>query len=308
MVNTSMCAVDLWESRDHFVVTSELVPPRDWKTAGLEEQARKHVGWVDAVDISDNLLSVARFSPVVGAYVVKQVGIEPIVQINMRDRNRLAIQSDLLGLVALGVRYVVLLGGYPMRIGTEPDAKEVRDLDVVQAVRLIRRMVDEGILFDGSPVSPLPRLKVGVVENLAGRSIGEFIDRLESKVEAGADFVRTQIVFDTDLFGEWMEKARERGLLERVRLMPSILPLKNAAHMETAAAIPGIVIPDHVAKRIRKVNGPEAGLELAVELIRKLRDIPGVGGIHLRPLGGIEDNVGKILSMSGLRQPAWVGG
>lgn len=308
MVNTPMSDADLWESRDHFVVTSELVPPRDWKTDGLVEQARKHVGWVDAVDVSDNLLSVARFSPVVGAHVVKQVGIEPIVQINMRDRNRLAIQSDLLGVVALGVRHVVLLGGYPMRIGTEPDAKEVRDLDVVQAVRMIRRMVDEGVLFDGSPVSPLPRLKIGVVENLAGRSIGEFIDRLESKVEAGADFVRTQIVCDTDLFGEWMERARERGIVERARMMPSVLPLKNAAHMDSASAIPGIVIPDHVAARIRKADGPEAGLELAVELIRKLLDIPGVGGVHLRPLGGIEDNVGKILSMAGLRQPSRIGG
>jgi methylenetetrahydrofolate reductase (NADPH) len=287
-------------SPDTFTVTSEMVPPRSWNPSPLVEQAVSVRGYVDAVDLSDNLLAVARLSPVVGAFFIRQVGMEPIVQINLRDRNRMGIQSDLMGLAALGVKNITILGGYPAKIGTEPNAKEVYDLETMELVRYVRRFVDEGKLFDNTVMEEAPQMAIGVVENIAGKPVKELIDRLEAKVEAGANFVRTQLVFDLDLLGEWMEEARRRSLHERSYIMASILPLRDADHVDAALKIPGIVIPDEIIKRIKEANSPDIGMKMVVELIHKLRSINGVRGIHIRPLGGMDRFVSKIVREAGL--------
>ncbi|GGG08685.1 methylenetetrahydrofolate reductase [Paenibacillus abyssi] len=286
--------------RDHFIVTAELIPPRNWNPSPLVEQAVRYRGCVDAVDLSDNLLAIARLSPVVGAFFVRQVGVEPIVQINLRDRNRMGIQSDLLGLAALGVKNIAILGGYPARVGTEPNAKEVYDLETMELVRYVRRFVDEGKLFDGTVMEEAPKFTIGTVENIAGKPIKELIDRLEAKVEGGTNFVRTQLVFDLDLIGEWMEEARRRGLHERVTIMASILPLRDANHVETALKIPGIVIPDSFRARLEDSESGEEGLAIAAELIGEIRKIEGMSGIHIRPIGGAEDSVNKLVKAAGL--------
>jgi len=285
---------------DHFTVTAELIPPRDWNPQPLVEQALRYRGYVDAVDLSDNLLAIARMSPTVGAFFIRQVGVEPIVQINLRDRNRMGIQSDLMGLSAIGVKNITILGGYPAKVGTEPNAKEVYDLETMELVRYARKFSDEGLLFDGTKMQEPPKLRIGIVENIAGKPIKELIDRLESKVENGADFVRTQLVFDMDLIGEWMEEARSRGLHERITIMASILPLRNADHAVTALRIPGIVIPDAFHARLTASENPEEGLLIAAELIKQLRGIEGIKGIHIRPIGGAEDSVTKVIKASGL--------
>ncbi|KRE49283.1 methylenetetrahydrofolate reductase [Paenibacillus sp. Soil522] len=287
-------------AEDHFIVTAELIPPRSWNPQSLIEQAERYRGYVDAVDLSDNLLAIARLSPVVGAHFVKQVGVEPIVQINLRDRNRMAIQSDLLGLAALSVKNIAILGGYPARVGTEPNAKEVYDLQTMELVSYVRKFVDEGKLFDGTLLEEKPTFTIGTVENIAGKPIKELIDRLEAKVEGGTNFVRTQLVFDMDLIGEWMEEARSRGLHERITIMASILPLRNAEHVDTALKIPGIVIPDSFKARLTAAESKEEGLTIAAELIGKLKDISGIKGIHIRPIGGAEDSVVKVVKLAGL--------
>jgi methylenetetrahydrofolate reductase (NADPH) len=264
------------------------------------EQAVKHRGYVDAVDISDNLLAIARLSPVIGAFFVRQVGIEPIVQINLRDRNRMGIQSDLLGLAALGVKNITILGGYPARVGTEPHAKEVYDLNTIELLKYVRRFTEEGKLFDGTVMEEAPHMTIGVVENITGKPVKELIDRLEAKVDAGAHFVRTQLVFDLEILAEWMEEVRRRGLHERITIMPSILPLRDPAHVEAAAKIPGIVIPEAVSRRIAASDSPDEGWRLAVDLIHQIRNMDGVKGIHIRPLGGMENSVSRIVKEAGL--------
>lgn len=285
---------------DHFIVTAELIPPRHWNPQPLIDQAKLYRGFVDAVDLSDNLLAVARLSPVVGAHFVQKAGVEPIVQINLRDRNRMGIQSDLLGLAALGVKNIAILGGYPAKVGTEPDAKEVYDLQTMELVGYVRRLVDEGKLFDGTVMEEAPTFTIGTVENIAGKPIKELIDRLEAKIEGGTNFVRTQLVFDMDLIGEWMEEARRRGLHERITIMSSILPLRDAAHAEAALRIPGIVIPDAFLSRMAAGESKEEGLKIAAELIGKLRNIEGIKGIHIRPLGGADETVNKVIEAAGL--------
>ncbi|GAB7055299.1 MULTISPECIES: methylenetetrahydrofolate reductase [Paenibacillus] len=287
---------------DHFAVTAELVPPRDWNPRPLVEQAVRYRGYVDAVDLSDNLLAIARLSPVVGAFFVRQVGVEPIVQINLRDRNRMGIQSDLMGLAAIGVKNITILGGYPAKVGTEPNAKEVYDLETMELVRYARIFSDEGKLFDGTPMQEPPQFSIGTVENIAGKPIKELIDRLEAKADSGTSFVRTQLVFDMDLIGEWMEEARRRGLHERVTIMASILPLRNADHVGKALRIPGVVIPDSLHARLAASHSSEEGLHIAAELIKQLRQIEGIRGIHIRPIGGAEDSVNKVVQYAGLLQ------
>jgi len=285
---------------NHFAVTAELIPPRDWNPRPLVEQAVRYRGCVDAVDLSDNLLAIARLSPVVGSFFVRQVGVEPIVQINLRDRNRMGIQSDLMGLAALGVKNITILGGYPAKVGTEPNAKEVYDLETMELVRYVRTFSDEGKLFDGTMMESPPNFTIGTVENVIGKPIKELIDRLEAKADNGTDFVRTQLVFDIDLIGEWMEEARRRGLHERVTIMASILPLKDADHVGKALRIPGITIPDAFHKRLLESDSSEEGLHIAAELIQQLRLIEGLKGIHIRPIGGAEDSVNKVVRYAGL--------
>ncbi len=290
-------------SQEHFIVTAELIPPRSWNPQPLVEQAVRYRGSVDAVDLSDNLLAIARMSPVVGAFFVRQVGVEPIVQINLRDRNRMAIQSDLMGLAAIGVKNITILGGYPAKVGTEPNAKEVYDLQTMELVSYVRKFVDEGRLFDGTLMEEKPTFTIGTVENIAGKPIKELIDRLEAKADGGTNFVRTQLVFDMDLIGEWMEEARRRDLHKRITIMASILPLRDAAHVDTALRIPGIVIPDSFKTRLSQSESREEGLTIAAELIGKLRQIEGIRGIHIRPIGGAEDSVNKVVQLAGLTPP-----
>ncbi|MCM3716537.1 methylenetetrahydrofolate reductase [Alkalihalobacillus oceani] len=285
---------------NHFTVTSELVPPRDWNPYPIIEQAAGYRGLVDAVDISDNLLAVARMSPTVCAFFLRQIGINPIVQINLRDRNRMGIQSDLLGLAALSIRNITILGGYPARVGTEPEAKEVYDLRTMELVKYVSRFIKEGKLFDGTMMEEPPQMTIGIVENIAGKPIKELIDSLEAKVEAGANFVRTQLVFDIDLIEEWMAEARRRGLHERISIMASILPLKNLDHVEKALQIPGIVIPEWVTNRLSENDTEEEALQIATDIIEKLQTIEGMKGVHIRPIGGNDDSVGKIVAKANL--------
>ncbi|MFB3160068.1 methylenetetrahydrofolate reductase [Neobacillus sp. 179-J 1A1 HS] len=285
---------------DQFTVTAELVPPRHWNPRPIVEQASYYRGYVDAVDVSDNLLAVARMSPTICAFFLRQVGIEPIVQINLRDRNRMGIQSDLLGLAALGVKNITILGGYPAKVGTEPDAKEVYDLRTMELVSYVKRFIHEGKLFDGTIMEERPQMTIGTVENLVGQPIKDLIDRLEAKVDAGANFVRTQLVFDLDLLGEWMEEARKRDLHRRISIMASIMPLRDYDHIEKALKIPGISIPDWVKNRLKTTENKGEGIDIASDIIKKIQQIEGITGVHIRPIGGGEDKIGEIVTKSGL--------
>ena len=286
--------------RGVFCVTAEVVPPRSADPNAVTAQARALVGYADAVNLTDNPVSAAHMSPVAGAALAAEAGLEPVVQITTRDRNRLGITSDLLGAWALGARNVLCLTGDPPRTGDHPGAKGVFDLSVLDLVGLVTGLRDEGRLLTGAHIDPPPRYFVGV----ADVPLAERYDfgRLEQKAERGADFVQTQIVFDVDGFGEWAERARERGLLERLFVLAGVaVPRGPRSARYMREHLPGVVVPEGVIERL-EAAGPDAleeGVRLAVEIIARLKAVKGIAGVHVMGLGQM-DLVRKVIGAAGL--------
>lgn len=250
------------------------------------EQARSLVGYADAVNITDNPAASAHMSAVAGAALAARTGLEPIMQITCRDRNRLGLTANLLGAWALGARSLLCLTGDPPSTGDQPAARGVYDLDVLGLIGLAVGLRDHGRLPSGAVVDPPPRFFVGVAD--VPLAPGYDFGRLERKVEAGADFVQTQIVFDVDAFGEWAAGAAERGLLERVFVLAGLaVPRSPRSALYMREHLPGVAVPDRVIERL-EAAGPDAereGVRLSVELVARIKAIPGVAGVHVMGLG-----------------------
>jgi 5,10-methylenetetrahydrofolate reductase len=290
-----------------FSVTAEVVPPRGADPEAVRRQAVDLLGFADAVNVTDNPTASAHMSPVAGAAIVAAAGLEPVIQLTTRDRNRLALSADLLGAWALGARCVLCLSGDPPAAGDHPEAAPVFDLDVLGLIGLVDRMRREGRLLSGVELEDAPRYLIGVADMplVAGADLG----RLERKAEAGADFVQTQIVFDADAFGAWAERAAGRGLLERMSLLPGVAaPRSPNALAFMRDHLPGVVVPDGIVRRLTEA-GSEAedeGIRIAVEVVGKLRAIPGVAGVHVMGLGRSEP-IHRVVEGAGLwpRPTTW---
>lgn len=286
--------------RGVFCVTAEVVPPRAGTSAPLTAQARELVGYADAVNITDNPTSSAHMTPVAGAAVVAAAGLEPVVQMTTRDRNRLGITSDLLGAWALGARNVLCLTGDPPSAGDHPDARAVFDLDVLDLISLVTGLRDDGRLASGAQIDEPPRYFVGVADTPLTRTYD--FGRLEQKADRGADFVQTQIVFDVDAFGAWAEQARERGLLERLFVLAGVAVPRGARSARYMREhLPGVAVPDAVVDRLEAAgeDAPEEGVRLTVEIVAKLKAIRGIAGIHVMGLGRNEP-VRRVIQAAGL--------
>jgi methylenetetrahydrofolate reductase (NADPH) len=283
-----------------FCVTAEVVPPRSADAGAVTAQARGLVGYADAVNVTDNPTSSAHMSPVAGAALVAAAGMEPVVQMTTRDRNRLGLTSDLLGAWALGARSVLCLTGDPPRVGDHPDARTVYDLTVMELVRLADRLRREGTLLSGAHIDTPPRYFIGVAD--VPLSPGYGFDRLEEKADAGADFVQTQIVFDVDAFESWAEKAGARGIFERMFVLAGVAVARGAKSARYIRDhLPGVVVPDRVIELLESA-GPEAeaeGVRLTVEVVAKLKAIQGIAGIHVMGLGRM-DPVRHVIESAGL--------
>ncbi len=282
-----------------FCVTAEVVPPRSADPAPVVEQARELVGYADAVNVTDNPASAAHMAPLAGVTVVADAGIEPILQLTCRDRNRLALTADLLGGWALGARAVLCLSGDPAARGDHPNAKEVYDLTVLDLVRLAAGLRDEGRLLSGATIEGPPRYLIGV----ADLPLAERYDpaRLEAKIAAGADFVQTQIVYDVEAFTAWVDGARTRGVFDRVAVIAGVAPLRNARQARLVASLPGVSVPADVLRALEEA-GPDAekeGTRLAILIVNGLREIPGLAGVHLMGLGQ-ESAVRRVVEGAGL--------
>ncbi len=283
-----------------FCVTAEVVPPRSANGTLVTKQARALVGYADAANVTDNPTSSAHMSALAGAALVAAAGVEPVMQITTRDRNRLGITSDLLGGWAMGARNVLCLTGDPPGVGDHPDAEGVYDLSVLELVSLVTQLRSEGRLYSGMAVEEPPRYFVGV----ADVPLSEHYDfgRLEQKADRGADFVQTQIVFDVDAFGSWAESARSRGILDRMFVLAGVaVPRgpKSARYMREH--LPGVVVPDQVIQRLEEA-GTEAeaeGVKIIVQVVDRLRRITGLAGIHLMGLGHPEP-VQQVVRAAGL--------
>jgi 5,10-methylenetetrahydrofolate reductase len=282
-----------------FCVTAEVVPPRSADATPVTAQARELVGYADAVNVTDNPASAAHMAPLAGVAMVADAGLEPILQLTCRDRNRLALTADLLGGWALGARAVLCLSGDPVARGDHPDAKEVYDLTILDLVRLAAGLRDEGRLLSDATIEGPPRYLIGV----ADLPLAEGYDpaRLEAKIDAGADFVQTQIVYDVEAFVTWADAARSRGVFERVAVIAGIAPLRSTRQARVVASLPGVSVPPPVLRSLADA-GPDAeveGTRLAIGIVTGIKEIPGIAGVHVMGLGQ-EAAVRRVVEGAGL--------
>jgi methylenetetrahydrofolate reductase (NADPH) len=282
-----------------FVVTGEVVPPRSADPGTLVDAARGLVGYVDAINVTDNPRASAHMSPVAGARLVRDAGVEPTLQLACRDRNRLAITADLLGGWALGARNVLVLAGDPMERGDDPAAAPVFDLTTEDVVALARRIRDEGTTAAGAQIADPPRYRIGV----ADVPLAEPYDpaKLERRLDAGAEVVWTQITYDVERLEAWLARIRSRGVLERAKVLVGVVPLRSLANARFLDGLYGVHVPPAIVETLTsaKDEAERAGVELTVDVVRRLRSIDGIAGVHLMGIGR-DDLVRTVVERSGL--------
>jgi methylenetetrahydrofolate reductase (NADPH) len=268
-----------------FVVTGEVVPPRSGDPSVVRRAARGLVGYVDAVNVTDNPQASPHMSAQAGARFVFEAGAEPTLQLVSRDRNRLAITADLLGAWALGARNVLVLGGDPIGVGDHPDAKAVFDVDTVEAVRLVRRLRDEGIDGAGTAITEPPRYLIGVADVPLWDPYEPA--RLEAKLDAGADVVWTQITYDVDRLAAWADLLRGRGVLERAKVIVGVVPLRSVRNARFLDGLTGVQVP-RAAFDVLQAAGEraeDAGVAFTAGVVERIRAIEGISGVHLMGIG-----------------------
>ena len=273
-----------------FAVTAELGPPKHADAAVIRRKAEILRGACDAINITDNQIAIVRMSPIAVGAILISLGLEPVVQFTCRDRNRLALQSDLLGAAALGIRTILALTGDYQTFGNHPEAKGVWDLDSVQLVQLAKRMRDAQEFANGESLTgAAPGFFIGAVENPCGDPHEFRAPRLAKKVQAGADFCQTQAIYDVSRFAAWMQQARDLGLSERCAILAGVTPLRSArGARHINENVPGLHVPEPIIQRLDQARTRQGrqreGIRIAVETIQQLRDVPGVAGVHLMPV------------------------
>ncbi|MGQ0573654.1 MAG: methylenetetrahydrofolate reductase [Pseudonocardia sp.] len=284
-----------------FAVTAEIGPPRGADLAPLRETAAVLRDRVDAANVTDNQGAQVRVSSLAGAMALLEAGLEPVMQLTCRDRNRIALQSELLSAGALGVPNLVLMTGDKPERGDHPDATAVFDLGSDELMAAARTLRDDARLLSGRAVDPAPRYLLGAVDLGAGSP-----DRLARKVAAGAQFVQTQFVFDVAAFACWLARVRDLGLHERCGILAGVGPVRSLRALEFLAAVPGVVVPDALVRRLRGVPGDRVAAEgtaACVQTVAALRELPGLAGVHVMAVG-YERGVPEILDAAGVPRPA----
>ena len=292
----------------HFAVTSELGPPKSADVEVIKEKAKHLKGTVDAVNITDNQTAIVRMSSIGAGVLALREGLEPVIQVTCRDRNRIAIQSDILGAYALGLKNVLCLTGDHQVFGNHGTAKNVFDMDSIQLIKVLKDMRDDKVFVCGDEIknsrkAPVvePRIFIGGAANPFGDPFELRVIRLAKKVNAGVDFIQTQCIYDMDRFEEWMRQVRERELHKRVKILAGLTPLKSlgmARYMRDSVA--GLSVPDYYLNRLSKAeNAASEGIKICVEQIKRLQEIEGVAGIHLMAIEW-ERRVPEIVEAAGL--------
>jgi methylenetetrahydrofolate reductase (NADPH) len=284
-----------------FAVTAECGPPKGNLPDAFRKKGQLLKPCSDAINVTDNQTAVVRMGSLAGCVLLAQLGAEPVLQMVVRDRNRLALQSDLLGAAALGIRNVLCLAGDHQQLGNHRMAKGVYDIDSIQLVQMVRRMRDEHLFANGEEMSGELPLYIGAAANPFAGPPDFRVLRLAKKVKAGADFIQTQSVFDLQRFADWMGEVRARGLHERTRILAGITPIKSVAmakHMRDR--VPGLSVPDAIVRQMEGAKDPrEEGVKICLETIAALREIEGVRGIHLMAISW-EDVAPRIVEAAGL--------
>jgi len=286
-----------------FAVTAELGPPKGGDVEAVRQKAEYLSGVVDAVNVTDNQTAVVRMSSIATCAILINLEIEPVMQMVCRDRNRIALQSDILGAYALGIQNMLCLSGDHQRFGNHPEAKNVFDLDSVQLIQAAKAMRDVRKFISGDEIDGAFGMFIGAAANPFSDPFEFRVRRLAKKVAAGAQFIQTQCVYDLKKFRKWMEMVRDVGLHEKTHILAGITPLKSdgmARYMRDHVA--GIEVPDELILRLRsapKGKAADEGISIAVETIEEMKDIEGVHGVHLMAIEW-EKKVPEIVERAGL--------
>ncbi len=301
MTKTSRLAALL--NKGEFAVTGECGPPRGPDVEVLKKKAEYLKGYLDAVNVTDNQTSIVRMSSVAASRILLEQGLDPVMQMVCRDRNRIAMQSDLFGASALGIRNLLCLSGDHQTFGNQQGSKNVYDIDSIQLLEAFKGIRDEGVILGGDKVDGQVDMLLGAACNPFGDPFDFRVIRLEKKIKAGADFIQTQCIFNMEKFKEFMKRVCDKGLHEQTHILAGVIPLKSLPMTKyMATKVSGVEIPDEIVNRIKDVpkeKRAEEGIKLAVEQIQELREIKGVHGVHLMAIEW-EEKVPEIVKAAGL--------
>lgn len=284
-----------------FAVTSECGPPKGTSAQVIRRKGELLKTCCDALNITDNQTAIVRMSSLSGCVILQNMNIEPVMQMVVRDRNRIAIQSDILGASALGIRNLLCLSGDHQKFGNHSQAKGVYDIDSIQLIQTVKRMRDEKKFINGEDISGEVPIYIGAAANPFADPFEFRVRRLAKKIKAGVDFIQTQGIFDVERFSRWMAMARDEGLDQQVHILAGIIPIKSVGMARYMAKnVAGISVPQELVKRMEgSKDAKEEGVKIAIELIEKVKEIDGVHGVHIMAVAW-EDIVPRIIQESGL--------
>jgi len=287
----------------HLAVTSECGPPRGTDPEVIIKKANLIKDHVDAINITDNQTSVTRMCSLAACIRLKLMGLEPVLQMVTRDRNRIALQSDILGAASFDIHNILCLSGDHQSFGDCPQGQNVHDIDSMQLLQTVRHMRDEGKFLGGDEIKLPPQMFAGAAANPFADPFEIRVPRLAKKIAAGAEFIQTQCIYNLDKFEEWMRLARERGLLEKVSILAGLTPMKSAGmarYMKNR--VPGMDVPDELVKRLAdtpKEKQAEEGINVCVESVQRLKEVEGIRGFHIMAIEW-EEKVPEIVERGGL--------
>jgi len=286
-----------------FAVTAEVGPPKGSDPEKIKSKAEMLRGFADAFNVTDNQTAVVRLSSFGGSVILLNMDLEPIMQITCRDRNRIALQSDVLGAASVGIKNILFITGDHQSFGNHPGAKGVFDIDSIQLIKIAKDLRDNGIFQSGDKIlAGNPNIYIGGAANPFADPLDYRVDRLEKKIDAGVDFIQTQSVFNLERFNIWMDEVRSRGLDKKVHILAGITPLKSLKMTELMKFyVPGVDIPDGFYKKMKETSDPKkTGYEIALNLIDEVKKIKGVHGIHITALFW-EDIIPSLVKESNLK-------
>ena len=287
----------------HLAVTSECGPPRGSDPEAVREKAALIKDHVDVVNVTDNQTSVTRMSSLAACIHLKLMGVEPVLQMVTRDRNRIAVQSDILGAASFDIFNMLCLSGDHQSFGDNPKGQNVHDLDSMQLVQTVRLMRDEGKFLGGADIKRPPQMFVGAAANPFADPFEIRVPRLAKKIASGAEFIQTQCIYNLDKFEEWMKQVCDRGLHEKTYILAGVTPLKSAGMAKFMKnRVPGMDVPDDVVKRMAdtpKEKQADEGITICIETIERLKSVEGVRGFHIMAIEW-EEKVPEIVERAGL--------
>ena len=269
----------------HFAFTGECGPPKGANVEHLKEKFEHLRGVVDAVNVTDNQTAVVRMSSAAASAIMVANGIEPNFQMVCRDRNRLAMMADILGVYSLGIKNMLCLSGDHQKFGNHPQSKNVYDIDSMQLIALVKKMRDEGKFLNEDDIDVPPKMFIGAAANPFGDPHEFRIYRLANKIDAGADFIQTQCIYNMPRFRDFMKKAVDMGLTEKAYMLAGVTPMKSARMAQyMAKMVPGMDVPEELIERLKgagKGKQAEEGIKFAIEQIEEFKEMEGVAGVHL---------------------------